>query len=157
MTDSRDVQKVRRIGAVRQARLESALADAMQQEKSAIGAVKFAQSERDTAIATANDARRDCSQEPACEASRLWLGMCLERVVAKLDAVSEAERILEDARQHRATCAAALLRHKSRDDALAQHGAKLARGERRIAEIKSEDELSGASKAGAQSIHGAMQ
>ncbi len=156
MTDSRDVQKVRRIGAVRQARLESALADALQQEKSAQGAVKYAQSQRDSAIATANDARRDSTRDPACEASRLWLGICLERVVAALDALSEAERILAETQEHRASCAAALLRHKSRDDALAGHGAKLARGERRIAEIKGEDELSGAAKMGTHFIHGGI-
>jgi hypothetical protein len=138
MVDSADITNVRKISAVRLRRLETALSNAVQAENQAMRELQHAECSRDDATSTLNSAKADAANEPANEGARFWQAICAERLTDAAEAVRVAQGRLADTQADRESCAAAIIRHKSRDDALAEHGRVLASQERRFAEIKRE-------------------
>jgi hypothetical protein len=157
MVASRDIANVRKIAAVRLRRLETALANAVQAENQAIRELQHADSGRNAAILTLTEAKAYAGKEPANEAARFWQSICAERLNDAAEAVRVARGVLADTQAERENCAAAIIRHQSRDDALANHGRTLAVQERRIAEIKGESEEVYTRPAGASLISGGFQ
>jgi hypothetical protein len=139
MTHSQKITEVRRIGSVRKTRLEATLADALRTLDAAQRRLNACDKAIERMTIQEQDARLTARKDPASQPAQLWLEICALRRTEAVEARAIALEVVQEAEGIREAAAQALMRHISRDTALADHGKKMQRAENRIAEIRGEE------------------
>jgi hypothetical protein len=138
---SKDILGVQRVHSVRKIRLERALqsaqrATALAEAELFVAAQK--KCEQSKQLCTARDEVR---QNPVCEQTLLWRGLCAERLVEAEGYVINSREQLDRTKIELAEQVWSLRNHEIRADQINTYSSTLRRQEARHAEILGEDEV----------------
>lgn len=151
MARSDDLARIQRVNGVRKVRLSRALTLAQHAAQQAEREMLAAQAEEARMAAQLEAAKAAMADNPACPQTRLWREVSSERRVEARDAVMTADEQRVEARDLVKERTHAVRNHELRAQKIDEHGRSLRRGEARMKEILTEDDLVPSSRG---SIHG---
>ncbi len=151
MARSDDLAKIQRVNGVRKIRLNRALMEAQHAAQIAEREAEAARAEEERKAALLEAAKAAMADNPACAQTRLWRDVSSQRRVEARDAVVTADEQRAETRNVVRDRTRAVRNHELRAQKIDDHGRTLRRGEARLKEILSEDDLV---PSGRGSIHG---